>query len=245
MIYSEMVAFREVSMSEPCIIPQAKSITLLNPKSPEPITVQVVAGLERIGLAMKSRTWRREGRSGLGPLQRQVLAVLQSHPKHIAQVSQIAEELAVRLPTASEAVATLERKRLVRRRRSKSDGRVVTVELSAKGLRACSGNPHKPGALVTATAALSPREQAAMLTGLIKLIKSLQDQGEISVARMCVSCRYFRPNQYDDPAKPHHCDYVNAPLGDMTLRVNCPEHESAPKGQADAAWTAFSNSRIA
>lgn len=240
-----MVPFREVSLSESCMIPQAKSITLLNPKSPEPITVQVVAGLERIGLAMKSRTWRREGRSGLGPLQRQVLAVLQSHPKHIAQVSQIAEELAVRLPTASEAVATLERKRLVRRRRSKSDGRVVTVELSAKGLRACSGNPHKPGALVTATATLSPREQAAMLTALIKLIKSLQDQGEISVARMCVSCRYFRPNQYDDPAKPHHCDYVNAPLGDMTLRVNCPEHESAPKGQADAAWTAFSNSRIA
>ena len=232
-------------MSGSCTIPQVKPVTLLNPTPAEPVITQVVAGLERIGLAMKSRTWRREGRSGLGPLQRQVLAALQSRPKHVAQVSQIAEELAVRLPTASEAVATLERKRLVRRRRSKGDGRVVTVELSTKGLRACSGNPHKPGALVTATATLSPREQAAMLTALIKLIKSLQDQGEISVARMCVSCRYFRPNQYDDPAKPHHCDYVNAPLGDMTLRVNCPEHESAPKGQADAAWTAFSNSRIA
>jgi len=224
---------------------QTKSLTLLNPKTPEPVTSQVVAGLERIGLAMKSRTWRREGRSGLGPLQRQVLAVLQSHPKHVAQVSQIAEELAVRLPTASEAVATLERKRLVRRRRSKRDGRVVTVELSAKGLRACAGSPHNPGALVTATATLSSREQASMLTALMKLIKSLQDQGEISVARMCVSCRYFRPNRYDDPAQPHHCDYVNAPLGEMTLRLNCPEHEAAPQEQADAAWTAFSISRIA
>lgn len=224
---------------------QTKSLTLLNPKTPEPVTSQVVAGLERIGLAMKSRTWRREGRSGLGPLQRQVLAVLQSHPKHVAQVSQIAEELAVRLPTASEAVATLERKRLVRRRRSKRDGRVVTVELSAKGLRTCAGSPHNPGALVTATATLSSREQASMLTALMKLIKSLQDQGEISVARMCVSCRYFRPNRYDDPAQTHHCDYVNAPLGDMTLRLNCPEHEAAPKEQADAAWTAFSISRIA
>jgi len=232
-------------MAEAGTLHHSKPITLLNPKPVEPVVTQLVAGLERIGLAMKSRTWRREGRSGLGPLQRQVLAVLQSQPKHVAQVSQIAEELAVRLPTASEAVATLERKRLVRRRRSKSDGRVVTVELSAKGLRVGSGNPQKPSALITATATLSPREQASMLTGLIKLIKSLQDQGEISVARMCVSCRYFRPNRYDDPAKPHHCDYVNAPLGDMTLRTNCPEYESAPKGQADAAWAAFSNSRIA
>lgn len=232
-------------MAESGTVHQTKVLTLLNPKPAESTTTQVVAGLERIGLAMKSRTWRREGRSGLGPLQRQVLAVLQSQPKHLAQVSQIAQELAVRLPTASEAVATLERKRLVRRRRSKSDGRVVTVELTSKGLRTCAGSPQNPGALVTATATLSSREQASMLTALIKLIRSLQEQGEISVARMCVSCRYFRPNRYDDPAQPHHCDYVNAPLGDMTLRLNCPEYEAAPKEQADAAWTAFSSSRIA
>jgi DNA-binding MarR family transcriptional regulator len=231
-------------MAESCTVHQAKSLTLLNPKSAESITTQVVAGLEKIGLAMKSRTWRREGRSGLGPLQRQVLGVLRSQPKQLAQVSQIAEELAVKLPTASEAVATLERKRLVRRRRSSSDGRVVTVELSAKGLRALVGNPHKPGPLATAIASLSSREQASMLTGLIKVIRSLQEQGEISVARMCVSCHYFQPNRYDDPAQPHHCGYVNAPLGDMTLRLNCPDYEAAPKAQADTAWTAFSSSLI-
>lgn len=232
-------------MADSRMVHQITPLTLLNPKTPESITTQVVAGLEKIGLAMKSRTWRREGRSGLGPLQRQVLAVLRCQPKHMAQVSQIAEELAVKLPTASEAVATLERKRLVRRRRSSNDGRVVTVELSEKGLRACAGSPQNSAALVTATATLSSREQASMLTALIKLIRSLQDQGEISVARMCVSCRYFQPNRYDDPAQPHHCDYVNAPLGDMTLRLNCPEYEAAPKGQAEAAWTAFSSSRIA
>ena len=39
------------------------------------LTTQLAAGLEKIGLAMKSRTWRREGRAGLGPLQRQVLTL--------------------------------------------------------------------------------------------------------------------------------------------------------------------------
>ena len=44
------------------------------------LTTQLAAGLEKIGLAMKSRTWRREGRAGLGPLQRQVLTLLRSKP---------------------------------------------------------------------------------------------------------------------------------------------------------------------
>src|SRR5690242_2241557 len=90
-------------------------------KPVEPMIVQLAAGLEKIGLALKSRSWRREGRAGLGPLQRQILALLRSKPGHTAQVSAIANELVVRLPTASEAVATLERKRLVRRRRTMSD----------------------------------------------------------------------------------------------------------------------------
>jgi len=101
------------------------------------LTTQLVAGLEKIGLAMKSRTWRREGRAGLGPLQRQVLTLLRSKPGQRAQVSTVANELAVRLPTASEVIATLERKQLVRRRRDMSDGRIVMAQLTAKGNRSC------------------------------------------------------------------------------------------------------------
>ena len=51
------------------------------------------------------------------------------------------------------------------------------------------------------------------------------------MARMCVSCRFFRLHQHEDPAQPHHCDYVNAPIGDQALRLDCPEYEmaSSPK----------------
>ena len=59
-------------------------------KDPAALTTQLAAGLEKIGLAMKSRTWRREGRAGLGPLQRQVLTLLQSKPEQRATVSTVA-----------------------------------------------------------------------------------------------------------------------------------------------------------
>jgi DNA-binding MarR family transcriptional regulator len=213
------------------------------PKDRLPIPVQLAAGFEKIGLALKSRTWRREGQAGLGPLQRQVLTLLRSKPDQSAQVSAIAQELVVRLPTASEAVATLERKRLVKRYRSHRDGRIVNVELTPRGARACAPAVGIPNQLAAATSALSSVEQVALLKGLMKVIRTLQQQGEISVARMCVSCRFFRPHQHDDAAQPHHCDYVNAPIGDHNLRLDCLEYESASISQAKESWDRFNEGR--
>ncbi|HEU4686416.1 MAG TPA: MarR family winged helix-turn-helix transcriptional regulator [Nitrospira sp.] len=208
-------------------------------KGLESPVAQLASGFEKIGLAMKSRSWRREGRAGLGPLQRQILTLLRSKPGQQAQVSTIANELVVRLPTASEAVATLERKRLVRRRRTMNDGRIVTVELTARGLRACGPSASMPDHLATAIGLLSATDQTCLLKGLVKVIRTLQEQGEISVARMCVSCRYFRPHQHENEEKPHHCDYVNAPFGDASLRLDCVEYEPAPTEQARRAWSSF------
>jgi DNA-binding MarR family transcriptional regulator len=215
------------------------------PKERLPMPVQLAAGLEKISLAMKSRSWRREGQAGLGPLQRQVLTLLRSKPNHSAQVSAIAKELVVRLPTASEAVATLERKRLVKRYRSDRDGRIVNVELTSRGERACAPAVGIPNPLAMAASALTSGEQVAFLTGLMKVIRTLQNQGEISVARMCVSCRFFRPYQHEDAAQPHHCDYVNAPIADQALRLDCGEYESASVSQAKESWERFNGGRKA
>ncbi len=203
------------------------------------MTTQLVAGLEKIGLAMKSRTWRRQGQSGLGPLQKQVLSLLRSKAGQSVQISTGANELAVRLPTASEAVATLERKHLVRRRRTRQDGRVVIVNLTAKGMRASSPSPEMSDHLATATDALSLPERVSLLKTRAKLIRTLQEEGEITVAQMCVSCEYFRPHQYEDSARPHHCAFVNAPFGEQALRLDCPDYKPASVSQAKDAWGAL------
>lgn len=209
------------------------------------MTTQLVAGLEKIGLAMKSRTWRRQGRAGLGPLQKQVLSLLRSKAGQSVQISTVADELAVRLPTASEAIATLERKHLVRRRRTRQDGRIVTVHLTAKGMRASSPTPGMPDRLATATDALSLPERVSLLKTLTKLIRTLQEEGEITVAQMCISCEYFRPHQHEDPARPHHCAFVNAPFGEQALRLDCPDYKPASVPQAKDAWAAFVAARTA
>jgi hypothetical protein len=75
---------------------------------------------------------------------------------------------------------------------------------------------------------LSVQEQVALLTALVKLIRALQLQGEIPVARMCVSCEHFRPHAYAESDQPHHCGFYNAAFGDQAFRLDCPEYVEAP-----------------
>jgi DNA-binding MarR family transcriptional regulator len=200
---------------------------------------RLVTGLSKIGLAMKSRPWRRQGQQGVGPLQVQVLTFLRARPNQMATVSTIAKEMSVKLPTASEVIRTLEEKRLVRRRRTEIDNRVVTVHLTAKGSKAGQAGSGWPEILSAATLQLSAEEQVALLKILVKLIRALQLDGEIPVARMCVSCQHFGPNAYADADQPHHCNFVNAPFGDQGLRIDCSDYLAAPRSQAEEAWKVF------
>jgi DNA-binding MarR family transcriptional regulator len=200
---------------------------------------RLVTGLSKIGLAMKSRPWRRQGQQGVGPLQVQVLTFLRSRPNQSATVSTIARELSVKLPTASEVIRTLEQKRLVRRRRTEVDNRVVTVHLTAKGAKAGQVVNGWPEILAAATQQLSTQEQVGLLTSLVKLIRALQLQGEIPVARMCISCQHFRPHAHEDRDQPHHCQFVDAPFGNRALRLDCPDYVAAPASQAQEAWNRF------
>lgn len=200
---------------------------------------RLVTGLSKIGLAMKSRPWRRQGQQGVGPLQVQVLTFLRARTNHSATVSTIARELSVKLPTASEVIRTLEQKRLVRRRRTEVDNRVVTVHLTAKGAKASQVVNGWPEILAAATQHLSTQEQVALLSALVKLIRALQLQGEIPVARMCVSCEYFRPYTHAGTDQPHHCQFIDASFGDQALRIDCPDYVAAPTSEAQKAWDQF------
>jgi DNA-binding MarR family transcriptional regulator len=133
---------------------------------------RLVKGLATIGLTAKSRPWRRQGLPGMGPLQAQVLAFLQSHPDHRATVSAIAKAASIQLPTASEVIRTLARKQLVRRQREKLDERVVTVSLTKKGASVEAVNAW-PRVLTTAAQELSGDEQVSLLSMLTKLLGAL------------------------------------------------------------------------
>lgn len=206
------------------------------------VAERVIDGLARIGQVLRQHAWRRAHPRRLTATQARVLALLATRAPR-PRVGRLAGELAVTPATASDALAALRRKGLVRRRRVADDGRGAEVVLTAAGRRRAAQVAEWPEPLLAAVAALPEAEQAALLRGLIGMVRALQERGQIAVARMCVTCRYFRPRAYADPGRPHHCDYVDAPFGDRDLRLDCPDHAAAAPAAQAAVWSLFVHGR--
>jgi DNA-binding MarR family transcriptional regulator len=204
----------------------------------QPLDRRVIIGLAKIGMALKQQAWAEAGGRGLTPTQGQVLALLRANPDGL-RLGVLAEQLGVTAATTSDSVAALHRKGLITKKPTAGDGRGVVVLLTPTGSREAAAASAWPDFLLEAVGELSTTEQATFLRALVAMIRTLQDRGRIPVARMCVSCRFFRPFAHDSPDRPHHCAFVDAPFGDGELRLDCPDHSTAPAEQAAQNWEAF------
>ena len=204
----------------------------------QPLDRRVTIGLAKIGIALKQQAWAEAGGRGLTPTQGQVLALLRANPDGL-RLRALAEQLGVTAATASDSVTALHRKGLVAKKPTAGDGRGVAVVLTPTGIREAAAAAAWPDFLLEAVDELSIAEQATFLRALVAMIRTLQEKGRIPVARMCVSCRFFQPFRHDNPARPHHCAFVDAPFGDGELRLDCPDHNTAPADQAAHNWEVF------
>lgn len=203
----------------------------------EPVPRRIATGLAKIGLALKTQGWSAAADQGLTPTQGQILSLLAARAP--MRPSDLAAELGVTRATTSDAVTALTRKGLVAKAPAADDARAIALSLTDAGRGEAERTAVWPDFLLHAVDTLTPAEQTVFLRSLVKMIRALQERGEISTARMCAACRYFRPNVHDDPERPHHCAYVDAPFGDRHLRLDCPEFEAADAGQAETAWRRF------
>jgi DNA-binding MarR family transcriptional regulator len=203
-------------------------------------SVRILEGLSRIALVLRHRGWADAVGLGVTPTQGQILALLASWRPQTLGVSQIADQLALTKPTVSDSISTLVRKGLLEKARSPADGRAVELRLTSKGEEVAEGAASWPESLQAATNALSAEEQAVTLRSLMKIVRVLQTHGLIPVTRMCVNCRFFVPRSNPGSAQPHHCAFLNAPIVDASLRVDCPDFDPASEARMAEVWQLFS-----
>jgi hypothetical protein len=56
---------------------------------------------------------------------------------------------------------------------------------------------------------------------------------------MCVNCRFFNPFVYTDSEQPHHCGFLNAPIGDRMLQVDCGDFDPSAEERREEVWISF------
>lgn len=193
----------------------------------ESIASRVAMGLNKLGLALKSQAWAGAGRCGLTPTQGQILALLRTRSGRAMRLTDVACELSISAPTASDSVRALVDKGLIRKARAPGDARAVALELTIEGCTEAERAATWPAFLLTAIDALSDREQTAFMIGLTKIIAVLIERGQIPMQRMCLLCRHFQPHAHPGAERTHHCVLLDVPLAIQQLRLDCPEHAAA------------------
>ncbi|WP_396658173.1 MarR family winged helix-turn-helix transcriptional regulator [Microbacterium sp.] len=178
---------------------------------------KLATALEQLARARRMRRQALATARGVSPLQLDVLTVLAAGAPPEPTIGLLARELGVAQPTITDAVAALERKGHVVRE-GRPGTRHVLVRATAAGREL--GEAEDP--LAQAAGRLEPELRDAALEAALTMIAALVDDGTITVARTCLTCRFHRR---DDVGS--HCDLLKVPLPPGDLRVNCPEHRSA------------------
>lgn len=194
------------------------------------VAARLAAALERIGAAGRTLLRTAASAHGLSPTQAQLVLRLRQTADEPNQHEPLAlaRWLDVSAPTVSDAVAALERKGLVSRAVGGPDLRRVSVRLTARGSSVAGELADWDAPLRAAvTAAGSPPDAGlpALLELSLRTIAALQRAGVVTVARTCTACRFFQPRS--DADTPYWCGLLDAPLEPATLRLDCPEYDSA------------------
>jgi len=186
---------------------------------------KIAVGFERISEVLKTLIWEESKQTGLSPIQIQFLVALMYEGKSEWTIGDIASRFQLTPATVSDAVSSLQEKELVTRERKSEDRRTVFIRLTSKGKRLAQKLSRWANSLQNQIAELDTDAKSVLLRSLISIIFGFQRDGLIGITKMCVTCSYFRPNVHGDSRKPHHCEYIDEPLGEPDLRIDCPDHE--------------------
>lgn len=208
------------------------------PNNPTAVHHRIREALARVAMVMRADEWSRAKTTGLNPTQLAILELLEGRRDGLA-VKDIAANLGVSQPTATDSIAALERKGLATKRNAGTDRRGVNVAITQEGLAVLKAGSAGESAAERSLDALADHEQEDLLVTLVKMIRTLQEIDAIPIQRMCATCRYFAPFAHSDAARPHHCNFVDAAFGQRDIRIDCRDHETADPASRAATWDAF------
>jgi DNA-binding MarR family transcriptional regulator len=189
----------------------------------EPIERRIADGLARIVDAGRVAAWHAANAHGLSATQAQVIAELAREPMRLSDVAAV---LGVSTATTSDAVRVLVTKGLVEKGKDPTDGRAVRLELTVDGRREAPHAERWREVFVQAVGAVDNDKHTELLTNVAAMLRALQEQRALGVARTCLTCAHLRASASGDPDAPHFCVAYDADFDDSEVRTNCPKHQS-------------------
>lgn len=184
---------------------------------------KIVVSLERIAEAFRVLLWQKSKAHALTPIQIQILIFLLHHNEDKRKVSILAKEFNMTKATISEAIKTLEQKKLITKSYLREDTRSYQIHLTDAGKELATEISLFTKEIHAPIMALPEEAKNQLLLNLLSIIDHLYKAGVISLQRMCFTCLNY---EYRDSQQAHFCKLLNQELHPSNLRVNCQEHQA-------------------
>lgn len=185
------------------------------------IDSKIIASLERISQAFRVLLREEGKKSGLSPIQIQILIFLNYHSSEKRTVSYLAREFDLTKATISATIRVLEQKNYIKKHVNPADSRSATLHLTESGKEIALQTSHFTREFRNPVQNLSAADKERVLDSLFHIIRCLQREGVISVQRMCFSCVHYQLQA----SGRHFCTLLKQPLQTSDLRIDCPEYE--------------------
>ncbi|MDW3195183.1 MAG: MarR family transcriptional regulator [Cytophagales bacterium] len=181
---------------------------------------KIVVALERIAEAFRVLLWQETKKTGLSPIQLQLLIFLLHHPEQTTTPSYLATEFNLTKATITDSLRMLLKKDLIVKHTDPSDARSYSIQLTTAGKTIGESATQFSNQLLGSLEGLSASSKGNLLEGLLHMIGQLNDQSVISLQRMCKNCRFL-----ENKDGGHYCSFLEQPLAPAELRIDCSEFE--------------------
>jgi DNA-binding MarR family transcriptional regulator len=186
-------------------------------------TGRIASLIERLGNLLRAEERSGGAGAGLLPVHAQMLSYLSVCNRYSDTPAAVTEFVGATKGTSAQSIAVLERKGYLRKRPDNKDGRVVHLDLTAKGRRFVENN-FPPPVFGAAISDMKPAERESLSRLLTGLLAALQRENGSRMFGVCRTCRYFRK---DGLPGSHQCGLTLEPLTDEESMKICREHEIA------------------
>lgn len=184
------------------------------------IDSRIVSALEKLTQIQRILLWDKAKIEGLSPIQIQILIYIKRYKGEQCRVSNLAREFDLTKATISDAVKTLDEKALISKSQKKSDKRSYVIDLTERGKEVVGRIENWQRILVDHIKFFSSDKKEIIMVFLMELIKSLYDDGIISISRMCIACENF-VKDLDSNNQKHFCRLTGKTLMNNDLNIGC------------------------
>lgn len=188
---------------------------------------KITIALEKISEAFRVHLWQESQKHGLSPIQIKLLLFVQSHELQHNKISYLASEFNLTKATVSDSVKSLIQKNLLEKIQDVSDSRSFALKTTKEGLKLAIQLNEFGNTVRNPVASLPSVDKLSLWRSLLDIISTLQENGAITLQRMCLTC-----NHYDFHSNHHHCKLLGKRLAAADVRIDCPEHERVPSSRS-------------